>query len=151
VLVEYLIPLKHTATTRGEHVFFDIDVKGGEKEWFGPDATVGGPNRLAQSFRVAINAKGGDCWHVYKKSVLIIDGKNNNNDGMSTGKNNNNDSMLIVIEGKNNNDEGMVTGKNSSDVGRFTVGRQQWKTSRQGRSAAMMAWKDQKRNNEEQP
>jgi hypothetical protein len=83
--------------------------------------------------------------------VLVIDGKNNNNDGMSTGKNNNNDSMLTIIDGKNNNDEGMVTGKNSSDVGRFTVGRQQWKTSRQGRSTTMMAWKDHKRNNEEQP
>jgi hypothetical protein len=31
-----------------------------------------------QPFRVAINAKGGDCWHVYRKSVLVIDGKNNN-------------------------------------------------------------------------
>jgi hypothetical protein len=58
---------------------------------------------------------------------------------MSTGKNNSNDSMLTVIDGKNNNDKGMVTGKNSSDVGRFTVGRQQWKTGRQGRSATMMA------------
>jgi hypothetical protein len=82
--------------------------------------------------------------------VLVIDGKNNNNDGMSTSKNNSNDSMLTVIDGKNNNDEGMVTGKNSSDVGRFTVGRQQWKIGRQGRSAVMMAWKDQKCNNEEQ-
>jgi hypothetical protein len=35
VLVEYLIPLKSTATAQGEHVFFDIDVKGGEKEWSG--------------------------------------------------------------------------------------------------------------------
>jgi hypothetical protein len=31
VLVEYLIPPKNTATAQGEHVFFDIDVKGGEK------------------------------------------------------------------------------------------------------------------------
>jgi hypothetical protein len=76
--------------------------------------------------------------------VLFIDGKNNNNDGMSTNKNNNNDSMLIVIDGKNNNDEGMVIRKNSSDVYRFTVGRQQWKTGRQGRSTTLMAWKDQK-------
>ena len=30
-----------------------------------------------QPFRVAINAKGGDCWHVYMKNVLVIDGKNN--------------------------------------------------------------------------
>jgi hypothetical protein len=69
---------------------------------------------------------------------------------MSTGKNNNNDSMLTIIDGKSNNDKGMVTRKNSSDVGRFTVGRQQWKTGRQGRSTMMMAWKDQKHNNEEQ-
>jgi hypothetical protein len=59
VLIEYMIPPKNTATTQGEHVFFNIDVKGGEKEWSGPDAIVGGPNRLAQSFRVSINAKGG--------------------------------------------------------------------------------------------
>jgi hypothetical protein len=81
--------------------------------------------------------------------VLVIDGKNNNNDGTSTGKNINNDNMLIVIDGKNNNDEGMVTGKNSSNVGRFIVGRQQWKTCRKGRSTTMMAWKYQKHNNEE--
>ena len=65
-MVAYLIPPKINATTQGEHVFFDIDFKGGEKEWFGLDATVGGPNRLVKSFRVVINAKGGDCWHVYR-------------------------------------------------------------------------------------
>jgi hypothetical protein len=93
--------------------------------------------------------------------VLVIDGKNNNNDGMSTGKNNNNDSMLTVIDGKNNNDKGMVTGKNSSDVGRFTVGRQQWKTGRQkaeylfvidGKLSPTMTnkrkWQDQQHNDD---
>ena len=54
--------------------------KGKKKEWSRPDATVGGPNRLAQLFRVAINAKGGDCWHVYKKRMIFIDGKNKKND-----------------------------------------------------------------------
>jgi hypothetical protein len=49
MLVEYLIPPKHTTTTQGECVFFDIDVKGGEK---------------SLGAFVAINAKGGDCWHV---------------------------------------------------------------------------------------
>jgi hypothetical protein len=49
VLIEYLIPPKNTAIAQGEHVFFDIDVKGGEKEWSRLDATVGGPNRLACS------------------------------------------------------------------------------------------------------
>jgi hypothetical protein len=32
ILIEYLIPPKITATTQGEHVFFDIDVKGGRKK-----------------------------------------------------------------------------------------------------------------------
>jgi hypothetical protein len=77
-LVAYLIPPKINATTQGERVFFDIDVKGGEKELSGSDATVGGPNRLAQPFRVAINAKGGDCWKVTVGSKIFIDGKNNN-------------------------------------------------------------------------
>jgi hypothetical protein len=31
-LVEYLIPPKIIATAQGESVFFDIDVKGGEKD-----------------------------------------------------------------------------------------------------------------------
>jgi hypothetical protein len=67
----------------------------GEKRC-GLDATVGGLSRTVQSFRVSINAKGGDCWHVYRQSVLVIDGKNNNNDGMFTG-------IVLVIDGKNNN------------------------------------------------
>jgi hypothetical protein len=47
--VAYLIPPKINAMAQGECVFFDIDVKGGEKN---------------QGAFVAINAKGGDCWHV---------------------------------------------------------------------------------------
>jgi len=58
----------------------------GEKRC-GLDATFGGLSRTMWSFRVAINAKGGHCWHVYRQSVLVIDGKKNNNDGMFTGKN----------------------------------------------------------------
>jgi hypothetical protein len=58
------------------------------------DAIVGGLSRIVQPFRVAINAKGGDCWHVYRKSVLVIDGKNHSDDGMFSGKNNNNDGMI---------------------------------------------------------
>jgi hypothetical protein len=46
--------------------------KGEKKEWSGPDATVGGPNRLVQSFKVAINAKGGDFWHVYRQVCLSL-------------------------------------------------------------------------------
>jgi hypothetical protein len=45
-LIEYIIPPKNSTTAQWEHVFFEIDVKGGEKEWFVLDATVGGPNRL---------------------------------------------------------------------------------------------------------
>jgi hypothetical protein len=34
---------------------------------------------------VAINAKGGDCWKMFnRKHMLVIDGKYNNEDGMST-------------------------------------------------------------------
>ena len=39
------------------------------------DATVGGLSRIVHPFKVAINAKGGYCWHVYRKSVFVIDGK----------------------------------------------------------------------------
>jgi hypothetical protein len=35
VLISYMIPQKITATAQGECVFFDIDVKGGEKEFSG--------------------------------------------------------------------------------------------------------------------
>jgi hypothetical protein len=38
----------------------------GEKRC-GLDATVGGLSRTVQPFRVAINAKGGDCWHVLQE------------------------------------------------------------------------------------
>jgi hypothetical protein len=47
----------------------------------GVDATIGSLSRIVQPFKVAINAKGGDCWHVYRQSVLVIDGKNSSNDG----------------------------------------------------------------------
>ena len=53
--------------------------KGEKKVW---SSTVGGLGRLVQPFRVAINAKGGDCWHVGSKSVLDIDGKNNKDNGI---------------------------------------------------------------------
>jgi hypothetical protein len=39
------------------------------------DAIVGHIRRIVYPFRVSINAKGGYCWHVYRKSVLAIDGK----------------------------------------------------------------------------
>ena len=69
-------------------------------------ATVGGLSRIVESFRVAFNAKRGDCGHVYRQSVLVIDGKNNNDDDMSTGKNNIDNG---ISKGKNNNDDGMIT------------------------------------------
>jgi hypothetical protein len=58
------------------------------------DHTVGGLRRIVQSFKVAINSKGRDCWHVYRQSVLVIDGKTNNVDGMFTGKNSGNNGMI---------------------------------------------------------
>jgi hypothetical protein len=39
----------------------------GEKRC-GLDATVGGLSRIVQPFRVSINAKGGDCWHVLQEA-----------------------------------------------------------------------------------
>jgi hypothetical protein len=34
---------------------------------------------------VSINAKGGDCWKIFNRQrMLVIDGKYNNEDGMST-------------------------------------------------------------------
>jgi hypothetical protein len=44
-----MIPPKNYATAQGEHVFFDIDVKGVEK---------------SLGAFVVINSKGGYCWHV---------------------------------------------------------------------------------------
>jgi hypothetical protein len=44
-----MIPPKNTTTAQGEHVLFDIHVKGGEK---------------SLGAFVSINGKGGDCWHV---------------------------------------------------------------------------------------
>jgi uncharacterized protein (DUF302 family) len=49
-------------------------------------AIVGGLGIIVHPFRVAINAKGGDCWHVYKKTVLFIDGKNNNKPNLESTK-----------------------------------------------------------------
>jgi hypothetical protein len=64
-----MIPPTSTPTTQGEHVFFNIDVRGGEKVWSGCYSL-----RIVQPFRVSINAKGVDCWHVYRESLLVIDG-----------------------------------------------------------------------------
>jgi hypothetical protein len=52
VLFDYLMPPKITATAQGEHVLFDIDVKGGEKNL---------------GALVAINSKGGDCWKMFNR------------------------------------------------------------------------------------
>jgi hypothetical protein len=59
------------------------------------DATIGGLSIIVQSFSVAINAKGGDCWHVYRNSGLVIDGKNNSEDG--TGKKSSEDGILAAM------------------------------------------------------
>jgi hypothetical protein len=44
----------------------------------------------------------------YRQRILVIDGKYNNNDGMSTGKYNNKHGMST---GKNNNNDSLLTGK----------------------------------------
>jgi hypothetical protein len=41
------------------------------KKMCGLDATVGGLRRIVQPFRVSINAKGGDCWHVFTGRVCL--------------------------------------------------------------------------------
>jgi hypothetical protein len=50
------------------------------------DTIVGYLSRKMHPLRVSINAKGGDCWHVYRQSVLFIDGKKNNDVGRFTGR-----------------------------------------------------------------
>jgi hypothetical protein len=93
----------------------------GEKR-SGLNATVGGLRRIVQLFRVAINAKGGDFWHVYRQSVLVNDGKdiNDGNDindvGRFTGR--------VCIERTTTKTQKVyrnnVDGKDNNNVGRFT-------------------------------
>jgi hypothetical protein len=47
----------------------------------GLDATVAGLTRIVNPFRVAINDKGEIVGIFDRKRVLVIDGKNNNDDG----------------------------------------------------------------------
>jgi hypothetical protein len=61
-------------------------------------------------FRVAINAKGGDCWHVYRNSVVFIDGNNNIDNGilvamMENRKANMIASRIVVYKPRGNNAE----------------------------------------------
>ena len=51
---------------------FSLTLMSKGEKMSGPNAIVGGPNRLVQPFRVAINAKGGDCWHVYRQVCLSL-------------------------------------------------------------------------------
>ena len=67
-------PKNYCNSLGGACLFFDIDVKGGEKN-------------LGVGALVAINAKGGDCWKMFnRKHMLVIDGKYNNEDVTSTGR-----------------------------------------------------------------
>jgi hypothetical protein len=68
------------------------------------DATVGDLSRTMQYFRVGINAKGGDCWQVYRQSVIVIDGKNNNDDGIITSRMCNGDKHEINNDSIENDD-----------------------------------------------
>jgi hypothetical protein len=73
VLIAYLTPPKNTATAQGERVFFDIDVKGGEKNRSGCLLLPSMP-------------KGEIVGMFYRQCMLVIDGKYNNDDGLSTGR-----------------------------------------------------------------
>jgi hypothetical protein len=73
ILIAYLIPPKNTETTQGECAFFDIDVKGGEKDRSGCLC-------CHQCQRGRLLA----CF--YRQFMLVIDGKYINDDGLSTGR-----------------------------------------------------------------
>jgi hypothetical protein len=80
VLVEYLIPPKSTATTQGDHVLFYIDVKRGEKVWFGCYNWRSKKNSAAfQGCHQCQRGRLLACF--YRKSVIFIDGENNNEYG----------------------------------------------------------------------
>ena len=65
-------PKNYCNSSRGACPFFDIDVKGGEKNL---------------GALVSINAKGRDCWKMFnRKHMLVIDGKYNSDDGLSAGR-----------------------------------------------------------------
>jgi len=80
-----------------------------------------------QPFKVSINAKGGYCWHVYRKSVLVIDGKNKNTNEMFIGKNNNDDDMFTC---KRNNNDGMIIGRMCQTDTKSLLGRHTREISR---------------------
>ena len=62
------------------------------------DVIVGFLRKIVQPFNISINAKGGDCWHVYRKSFLFIDVKNNNDDGILATMRENRKAMMIALE-----------------------------------------------------
>ena len=72
-MIEYIIPPKNTATTQGERVFFDIDVKGREKEHVLVPLLPSMP-------------KGEIVGMFYRQCMLVIDGKYNSDDGLSIGR-----------------------------------------------------------------
>jgi hypothetical protein len=73
-LIEYLIPPKHTATAQGERVFsLTLMSKGEKRVWVRVPWLPSMP-------------KGEIVGMFYRQCMLVIDGKNNNNDGKCTGK-----------------------------------------------------------------
>jgi hypothetical protein len=77
-----------------------------------------------QSFKVVINAKGGDCWHAYRKSVLVINGKNNSEDG--------------IFKDNNNKNEGMITGRMCQEISRSILRRHRREISRSSKEKAQI-------------
>ena len=70
-MVAYLIPPKTNATAQGEHVFFDIDVKGGE--------------RTGVPFLPSM-PKGEIVGMFYRQCMLFIDDQYNKKDGNKRAK-----------------------------------------------------------------
>jgi hypothetical protein len=67
VLIVYLYLLYLCSGGEQSHSQFSLTLMSKGEKRCGLDATVGGLSRIVQPFRVAINAKGGDCWHVLQE------------------------------------------------------------------------------------
>jgi hypothetical protein len=69
----------------------DCEAQGVRKEISFEEITKSEIHQIYRVHKECVRIK---CWHVCRKSVLVIDGKNNNVDGMFTSKNKNNDGMI---------------------------------------------------------
>jgi hypothetical protein len=106
-------------------------VPGGHQKYFG---------KTQQSKLVKTRRDSAEVHAECRVCMFVIDGKDHDQQRRDNGMamESSTSDHWIPFRSVNSRSQG-------SDVGRFTVGRQQWKTGRQGRSTTMMAWKDQKR------